>query len=69
MLTTCESCGHGLWSEVRALGASRFLVHFDDERSDTYAEHAPRCPGRGARLDRGAPDADDGDEGRPPGPR
>lgn len=59
MLTQCERCSHELWSEVRAHGAARLLVHFDDdERSATYAEHAPRCPGCGAGLDRGTTEAD-----------
>ena len=54
MLTPCEDCGHELWSEVREVGAFRLVVHFDDDkRSGTYAEHAPSCPGCGARLDRG----------------
>ena len=57
MLTPCKDCGHRLWSEVRKVGASRLVVHFDDdERSGTYAEHAPRCPGCAARLDRGLPE-------------
>ena len=42
---------------MRKVGASRFVVHFDDnERSGTYAEHAPRCPGCTARLGRGLPE-------------
>lgn len=54
MLTPRENCGHGLWSEVRASGASRLLVHFDDdERSATHAEHVRRCPGCGARPHEG----------------
>ena len=53
MRTPCEECGHELWSEVRAAGSLRIMVHFDDDEScDTYAEHAQDCPGCGVRLDR-----------------
>ena len=51
MLTPCQECAHALWSEVRRVGALRFVVYFDDEdRSDTYAEQVRSCPGRGAGL-------------------
>ena len=53
MLTLCAGCGHRLWSEVKRVGASRFLAHFDDERSATYAEHSPSCPSCGLKLDKG----------------
>ena len=54
MLTLCSGCGHSLWAEVKSAGAFRFLAHFDDdERSATYTEHVPGCPGCGTRLDRG----------------
>ena len=52
MLTPCPNCAHALWSEVRSVGALRFIVYFDDdEGSDTYAEHIAHCPGCGERLD------------------
>ncbi len=41
MLTLCGGCGHRLRSEVKSAGAFRFLAHFDDEGSATYAEHCP----------------------------
>jgi hypothetical protein len=45
------------WStEVRNYGAFRFLAHFDDARSETYAKHIPRCPRCGAWLARGLPE-------------
>ena len=51
MITLCRRCGHVLWSEVRSAAAFRFLVYFDDDqRSETYAEHVPRCPGCGVKL-------------------
>ncbi len=54
MTTECGNCGHRLWAEVRSAGAFRFVAHFDgDERSDTYAEHTPFCPGCGGSLDLG----------------
>ena len=53
MLTLCGGCGHRLWSEIKNAGAFRFLAHFDDEGSATYAEHSPSCPSCGLRLDKG----------------
>lgn len=54
MLTPCENCGYGFWSEVLASSAFRFVVHFDaDERSVTHALHVPSCPGCGVPLDLG----------------
>jgi hypothetical protein len=50
MLNPCHECGHALWSEMRHVGAFRFVVFFDDERSGTYAEPARNCPGCGAGL-------------------
>jgi hypothetical protein len=50
MLDPCTECGHALWSEVRRHGAYRFVVHFDDGRSDTYSEHVLACPGCGGGL-------------------
>ena len=41
MLTLCGGCGHRLWSEIKNVGAFRFLAHFDDdEGSDTYLRRA-----------------------------
>ena len=51
MLTPCQECAHALWSEVRRVGALRFVVYFDEEeRSQTYAEQVRSCPGCGAGL-------------------
>ena len=51
MWTPCPECAHALWSEVRRVGALRFVVYFDeDERSETYAEQVRSCPGCGAGL-------------------
>ena len=54
ILTHCKGFGHRLWSEVRAFGALRFVVHFDaDERGAAHGEHTPVCPDCGGRLDLG----------------
>ena len=53
MLTLCGGCGHRLWSEIKNVGAFRFLAHFDDEGSATYTEHSPSCPSCGLKLDKG----------------
>ena len=51
MVTPCGSCGHKLWSEVREVASTRFVLYFDDdERSDTYTEHVLRCPNCGVSL-------------------
>ncbi len=50
MLNPCHECGYALWSEVRRAGSFRFVMFFDDERSDTYAEPARSCPGCSAGL-------------------
>ena len=50
MLTPCPECGHTLWSEVRSFGAFRFVVYFDNDLGDTYAERVLSCPGCGAGL-------------------
>ena len=51
MPSPCPHCGHALWSEVRSIRTSRFVVYFDDdERSDTYAEQVRSCPECGADL-------------------
>ncbi len=45
MVVPCPRCGHLLWTEVRSLGAFRFIVYFDDEvHSESYAEHVRSCP-------------------------
>jgi hypothetical protein len=45
MVVPCSECGHLLWTEVRNLGAFRFIIYFDDEvHSESYAEHVKSCP-------------------------
>ena len=54
MVVPCLQCGHVLWAEVRSLGASRFIVYFDDEvQSESYAEDVRSCPKCGVRLNGG----------------
>jgi ribosomal protein L32 len=51
MITSCQSCGHKLWSEERNVDGIRFMLYFDvDDRSDTYAEHVTECPSCGLSL-------------------
>ena len=51
MITPCESCEHKLWAEVREVASIRFVLYFDDdERIETYAEHATECPNCGLSL-------------------
>jgi hypothetical protein len=44
MLISCPECGHSLWAEARGVGQFDFVVYFDDERSDSYAQSITSCP-------------------------
>jgi hypothetical protein len=51
MITSCESCGHKLWSVVRKVDEWVLRVHFDGvESSETYADQITSCPGCGKWL-------------------
>jgi hypothetical protein len=51
MITSCESCGHKLWSVVRKVDKWELRLHFDgEESSETYADHITSCPGCGKWL-------------------
>ena len=51
MITMCGRCGHRVRAEVGVTHGRGALVYFDDDRaSESYAEHAPSCPGCAQRL-------------------
>jgi predicted RNA-binding Zn-ribbon protein involved in translation (DUF1610 family) len=50
MRSPCPHCGHALWSEVRCIQAFRFVLYFEEEHSDSHAEHVRSCPECGELL-------------------
>jgi predicted RNA-binding Zn-ribbon protein involved in translation (DUF1610 family) len=50
MRSPCPHCGHALWSEVRCIQALRFVLYFEEEHSDSHAEHVRSCPECGELL-------------------